>query len=32
MNNAIVPTNFSGTDPANFSSVNGWGIPIAGWS
>jgi len=27
---ALVPTIFSGTDPARFYSVNGWGIPAAG--
>lgn len=27
---ALVPTIFSGTDPARFYSINGWSIPVAG--
>ena len=28
---AMVPTLFSGTRPADFYSVNGWNIPVAGF-
>ena len=27
---ALVPTAWSGTDPANFYSINGWGVAVAG--